>query len=47
MLQNLTESLTQAVDTKQTEHLRSFVVIAAKMPIVGDILYGALKDDDD
>ena len=43
----ITLALTNAVETHKTEYLREFVSYASKMEIVGDILYGALKDDPD
>ena len=45
MLTKLTASLEQAVETKKSDYLKEFVSYASKMPLVGDILYGALKDD--
>lgn len=45
MLVNLDDNLRKAVETKETSYLRDFVGYAAKMGVVGDILYGALRDD--
>jgi hypothetical protein len=45
MLVKITDSLDQAVETQKSEYLRQFVSYVAKIPIVGNILYGALKDD--
>jgi hypothetical protein len=47
MLKKITDALEQAVETKKTEFLRQFVSYASQIPIVGNILYGALKDDPD
>ncbi|CAI2385107.1 unnamed protein product [Moneuplotes crassus] len=47
MLKKITDSLDKAVDTKKNEYLREFVSYASKMPLVGDILFGALTEDSD
>jgi hypothetical protein len=47
MLKILDTSLNEAIDSKETEHLRDFVGYAAKMGVVGDIMYGAMRDDPD
>lgn len=47
MLIKIAEALDQAVETSKSEYLREFVSYVSKMPIVGDILYGALKDNPD
>jgi|JI10StandDraft_1071094.scaffolds.fasta_scaffold440938_4 hypothetical protein len=47
MLKILDASLTEAIESKETEHLRDFVGYAAKMGVVGDIMYGAMKDSID
>lgn len=47
MLEKITEALDKAVETTKSEYLREFVSYVSKMPVVGDILYGALKDTPD
>lgn len=47
MLIKIAEALDKAVETSKSEYLREFVSYVSKMPIVGDILYGALKDNPD
>lgn len=47
ILTKTSESLEQAVETKKNMYLKDFVSMASIMPLVGDILFGALNDDPD